>query len=64
MRATARDPATPVARFAGSQFLITTGPRVALAKPRSTLGYMLTRASRVGPTPQNTPDIVKTIVSL
>ena len=25
-------------------------PRVALAKPRSTLGYMLTRASRVAPT--------------
>jgi len=43
-RATARDPAASIARFAGSQFLLTTDPRVPLAKPRSTLGFMLTPA--------------------
>jgi hypothetical protein len=45
MRAT--DFVDPVARSAGSQFLFYESPRVALAKPRSTLGYTLTRASRV-----------------
>jgi hypothetical protein len=47
MRATAWDPATSVARCAGSQFLI----RLVLGfreQARSTQGYMLTRASRVG----------------
>ena len=38
------------ARFRGLTILITIGPRVPLARPRSTLGYVLTRASRVSPT--------------
>src|SRR6267142_545624 len=37
-----------VARFAGWN-LLTTLPRVALAEPRSTLGFMLSPASQAGP---------------
>ena len=46
LRATARNHATSAARFAGSRFLITIGPRVPLAKPRFTLGYILPPALR------------------
>ncbi len=35
-----------VARFAGSNHLFDRDPRVALAKPRFTLGFMLSPASR------------------
>jgi len=42
-----------VARFAGLQHLIALDPRVSLAKPRFTLGYMLSPASQVvSPYPQ------------